>query len=144
MHAFLSHISDEALEARALKTALEKALPGLSVLVSATDIHLGQGWLDEIDHALAEAKLILTLCSPNSIRRPWINFESGSGWTRRIHVIPICHRGMRKDRLPDPCGSFRPQSLRMAIPVKNSCGSLERCLISLRQPILVRPDFSKI
>jgi hypothetical protein len=111
MQAFLSHISDEALEARALKAALEKALPGLNVFVSASDIHLGQGWLDEIDHALAEAKVILTLCSPNSIRRPWINFESGSGWTRRIHVVPICHRGMRKDRLPDPLRIFQALEL---------------------------------
>jgi hypothetical protein len=111
VQVFLSHISDEAPEARALKAALEKALPGLNVFVSATDIHLGQAWLEEIDDALAEAKVILTLCSPNSIRRPWINFESGSGWTRRIHVIPICHKGMRKDRLPDPLRIFQASEL---------------------------------
>jgi hypothetical protein len=111
MNVFLSHISDEALEARALKTALEKALPGSNIFVSASDIHLGQAWLDEIDHALVEAKVILTLCSPNSIRRPWINFESGSGWTRRIQVIPICHKAMRKDRLPDPLRIFQASEL---------------------------------
>jgi hypothetical protein len=107
MRVFLSHISDEASEARALKKALEQAIPGSEVFVSAADIHLGNEWLKEIDDALTSSKAILALCSPNSVRRPWLNFETGSGWTRRIPVIPICHKGMRKDRLPDPLRIFQ-------------------------------------
>jgi hypothetical protein len=107
MRAFLSHISDEAVEARALKKALEHALQGSEVFVSAADIHLGDAWLREIDAALTDAKVVVVLCSPSSVRRPWLNFESGSGWTRRIPVIPVCHKGMRKDRLPDPMGIFQ-------------------------------------
>jgi hypothetical protein len=106
MRAFLSHISEEALEATAIKEQIEKALPGTEVFVSAADIHLGDAWLRQIDQALGDATVVLTLCSPNSVRRPWLNFESGGGWARKLRVIPLCHKGMRKDDLPDPMGAF--------------------------------------
>jgi hypothetical protein len=111
MRVFLSHVSDEAPEARALKEGLEKALPGVHVFVSAIDIHLGDAWLKEIDQALTGAKAVLALCSPNSVRRPWLNFESGSGWSKGLPVIPLCHKGMRKDRLLDPMHIFQAVEL---------------------------------
>ncbi|MFZ2147125.1 MAG: toll/interleukin-1 receptor domain-containing protein [Sedimentisphaerales bacterium] len=111
MNAFLSHISEEASEARAIKKALEGALPGSKFFVSATDIHLGDAWLKEIDEAMKRAKAVLALCSPNSVRRPWLNFESGSGWAKRLPVIPICHKGMKKDQLPDPLHIFKAVEL---------------------------------
>lgn len=107
MQVFLSHISEESTEARGLKAELEKALPGIEVFVSAADIHYGDQWLKVIDEAMERAKIVLTLCSPGSVRRPWINFESGSGWSRRIPVIPLCHKGLTKDQLPDPLGIFQ-------------------------------------
>ena len=120
MRIFLSHISEEASEARALKKTLESALPGLEVFVSATDIHLGDAWLKEIDTAMSQAKAVLALCSPTSVRRPWLNFESGGGWAKRLPVIIVCHHGLRKDRLPDPMNIF--QSLELADP--ESCRHL--------------------
>jgi hypothetical protein len=114
MRTFLSHVSEEAIEAQALKKVLEAAIPGSEVFVSASDIHLGEAWLREIDEALAGAKVILALCSPNSVRRPWLNFESGSGWSRRLKVVPICHKGMVQDQLPDPLGIFQAVELKDA------------------------------
>jgi hypothetical protein len=49
------------------------------VFVRAADIHLGDAWLRVIDEALAGAKVVLTLCSPKSVQRPWLNFEK---WVR--------------------------------------------------------------
>lgn len=120
MRAFLSHISEEAIEAQALKKVLEAAIPGSEVFVSASDIHLGEAWLREIDEALVGAKVVLALCSPNSVRRPWLNFESGSGWSRRLPVVPVCHKGVDKDQLPDPLGIFQAIELKDA----RSCRSL--------------------
>jgi len=40
--------------------------------------------------------------SPKSIIRPWVNFEAGAGWIRKIPVIPLCHSGMEPDKLPLP------------------------------------------
>jgi hypothetical protein len=121
---FLSHISDEASEARALKQVLERGLPGSHVFVSAADIHFGKQWLKEIEQALTGARAILTLCSPNSIRRPWLNFESGSGWARSIPVLTLCHKGLRENRVPDPLGIFQGLDLTDA----DSCRQLVKRL----------------
>lgn len=114
MHVFFSHISEEAREAEALKRCLEDALPSVSIFASSVDIHLGEAWLKQIDSALSDAKAILTLCSSNSIRRPWVNFESGSGWSRGLPIIPICHKGLGKDELPDPLHIFQAVELNSA------------------------------
>src|SRR5215475_10185629 len=102
MHVFVSHISEEAQEAKALKEGLEAALPGIEVFVSSADLILGDTWLIEILKYLDTAKVMLTLCSPGSVRRPWINFESGIGYARKARVIPICYKGLSTDELPDP------------------------------------------
>ena len=127
MDVFLSHISEEALEARAIKEGLEKAFPGADVFVSAVDIHLGEAWLRQIDDALSDARVVMSLCSPNSVRRSWLNFESGSGWSRRLPVIPICHKGMRKERLPDPMRIFQAIELTST----DSCMQLVRRLANV-------------
>lgn len=49
---------------------------------------------------------MLILCSPTSIRRPWINFEAGAAWMRKIPLIPMCHAGLTPSDLPAPL-SFR-------------------------------------
>lgn len=106
MKIFLSHISEESSVAKAIKGSLESALPSVEVFVSAADIHSGDQWLKVIDEAMEGANMILCLCSPGSVRRSWVNFESGSGWARRLPVIPICHNGLIENQLPDPLGIF--------------------------------------
>ncbi len=55
-----------------------------------------------IDDALKTCNLLLIICSPSSLTRPWINFEAGCGWVKGIKMIPICHSGQKKDQLPFP------------------------------------------
>ena len=111
MKIFLSHITEESSVAKSLKVSLESALPGIEVFVGAADIHYGDQWLKVIDEAMERANIILCLCSPGSVRRPWVNFEGGSGWARRLPVIPICYNGLSKDQLPDPLGMFQAVEL---------------------------------
>jgi len=126
MNIFLSHISEESSEAKGIKAALEIALPGIEVFVSAADIHYGDQWLKVIDEAMERATVILSLCSPGSIRRSWVNFESGSGWARRMPVIPLCYKGLTKEQLPDPLGIFQAIELTDA----NACLKLAERLAS--------------
>ncbi|QQG29310.1 hypothetical protein JFY74_04380 [Pectobacterium carotovorum] len=55
-----------------------------------------------IDAALNQSAIQISLCSPKSIKRPWINFEAGASWIRKIPVVPVCHSGLRKHELPIP------------------------------------------
>ncbi len=65
-------------------------------------ISVGSKWLDDVSAALKAAKVELILCSSESVKRPWINFEAGAGWVRGIPVVPVCHTGMRPVDLPIP------------------------------------------
>src|SRR5205809_126270 len=107
--AFISHITEEARTAAKLKAALARDfLQMLDVFVSSDgeSISAGDDWLESIDKALEQSALMLILCSPSSIRRPWINFEAGAAWMRKIPLIPLCHAGLTPRDLPAPL-SFR-------------------------------------
>lgn len=102
---FISHITEERELAKILKDEINKVFLGLPEIFVSSDresISIGTKWLDEIDHALQGAQIMLLLCSENSIRRPWINFEAGAGWIKNIPVVPICHTNLKPINLPIP------------------------------------------
>ena len=102
---FVSHISEEREVAERLKGALARDfLRLLDVFVSSDteSIAAGEDWLKSIDKALRECSIVVILCSPESIRRPWINFEAGAAWMREIPLIPVCHVGLLPRDLPMP------------------------------------------
>lgn len=107
---FISHIKEEAIIALALKKWIEDSfVDKVQVFVSSdkVDIPSGSKWLDKIDGALERANLLLILCSEKSLTRPWINFEAGCGWIKRVPIVPVCHSGIEKGRLPSPVSMFQ-------------------------------------
>lgn len=48
----------------------------------------------------------MVLCSPESVRRPWINFETGAACLKGIPVIPIVHSGLSARQLGPPLSEF--------------------------------------
>lgn len=114
MRVFISHIKEEAPLATVLKEWIESSFIGqCDVFVSSDkeDIPAGSKWLEAIDRALEEAVALIVLCSPASLSRPWINFETGCGWIKRVPVIPICHSGQKKGALPPPVSMFQALEL---------------------------------
>jgi len=102
---FISHISAETEIARRLKQRLDGDFLGMLEIFVSSDretIRAGQKWLDEVDRALRAADAELILCSRESVGRPWVNFEAGAAWLRRIPVIPVCHSGLALTELPVP------------------------------------------
>lgn len=111
---FISHINEEAPLASTLKEWLESTFPGMcKVFVSSdpSDLPVGTKWLDCIDCALRDAEVLLVLCSPASLPRPWINFEAGCAWMKKISIIPICHTGITVNILPLPLSEFHALNL---------------------------------
>lgn len=107
MKIFISHIWEEARLARIIKDQLNCAVFKAEAFVSDVDIDPGEAWLEAISDALTGTKVMVVLCSPQSIKRSWVNFESGAGWKRNIPVIPVCHGGLRKEELPYPLCIFQ-------------------------------------
>jgi hypothetical protein len=123
---FISHITEESDVAASLKNLIEKSfLEMADVFVSsdANSIKMGQKWLDEITQSLSTCAVEIILTSPSSIKRPWINFEAGAGWVRKIPVIPLCHMGLPPSKLPLPLNLLQAatadevSSLKLVFPV---------------------------
>jgi TIR domain len=114
MKVFISHITEEAPIAQALKDFIEARLLGQVLAFASTDVHdltPGDPWLQKIAKALSDSQVFLVICSPASLTRPWINFEAGGAWFKGIPVIPICHSGQRKDQLPFPFSALQALQL---------------------------------
>ncbi len=114
MKIFISHINEEALLAAQLKKWIEETFAGqCDVFVSShpKDLPAGTKWLEEIGKALESANVLIVLCSLASIGRPWINFEAGCCWNRKIPIIPVCHSGQRRNSLPPPLSSLQSLDL---------------------------------
>jgi replicative DNA helicase len=107
---FVSHISEEKEIALALKKLIESTfLAMIEVFVSTgpTGVPPGKKWLDEVTNGLKACAVEIILASPESVKRPWINFEAGCGWIRDIPVIPLCHSGTSPSELPPPLGALQ-------------------------------------
>jgi len=107
---FISHITEEKEIAKSVKEFLERRfLKTINVFASSHEesLKLGDDWMSTIKKSMKDCKLIIVLCSPLSITRPWINFEAGAGWVRDIPVIPLCHSGLTPGKLPVPINSLQ-------------------------------------
>jgi hypothetical protein len=107
----ISHVDEDVVVAQALKRWIESAFPQQCAVVLSSDtreIPLGGRWHEEVDRALGATRVRLVLCSPASLRRPWIGFEAGSAWMKRVPLLPICHSGQRAGKLPPPFSTFPP------------------------------------
>jgi hypothetical protein len=103
MQIFLSHVSKESELAKVLKKLLESTFRAqITVFISCDpeNIPIGTEWLQKIRYALNRADLLLILCSPNSINSPWINFEAGCCWIKKVPIIPLCHSRLSVNNLP--------------------------------------------
>lgn len=110
MNVFISHISEESALASMLKDWIESTFPTRCIVFVSSDsssLAPGTRWLEQMDSALRSAEVMIVLCSTASIRRPWVNFETGCAWSRGIPVIPICHSGVSADSLPRPLAEFQ-------------------------------------
>ena len=88
---FISHTSQEVDLAEALKRQIQEDFADFEVFISSDDSSIGsnQEWMNQIKAALLEVKLMVVLCSVDSLKRPWISFEAGAAWIKQIDMMPI-------------------------------------------------------
>jgi hypothetical protein len=73
-------------------------------------IFAGDDWMQRIMEELKDCKVLVSMLSPQSISRQWINFEAGAAWMR-AKVIPVCFGGLKVDNLPKPYSSLQAVDL---------------------------------
>jgi hypothetical protein len=109
MNIFLSHVSTEGVLALVLKHWIQIVFNNRIKVFVSSDLHnitAGDIWLGNLRAAFMDARVLIVLCSPYSVTRPWVNFETGGAWFKNIPVIPLCHSGQRLDNLPSPLFFF--------------------------------------
>lgn len=102
---FISHITEDSAVAARLKLRMtEDFLGQLTVFLSSDteSIAAGEEWLSSVSEALRNSSILIVLCTPASITRPWVNFEAGAAWMREIPVVPACFGGLRPRDLAMP------------------------------------------
>jgi hypothetical protein len=112
---FLSHINEERGLAMLVKDLIATCFEGqVDVFVSSDPDSLPRGsrWLTVISQTLEQCCFELVLCSPTSVKRPWVNFELGAGWVREsIPIVPLCHSGLSVTTLPSPLNQLHAADL---------------------------------
>lgn len=110
MKIYISHIQEEFQMALVLKKWIETAFADHCEVMVSTDpesIPTVALYLESNDQASLEVKALIILCSPNSIQKPWIPFEAGCAWMKKIFIIPICFSGLSLSELPQPLAAFQ-------------------------------------
>ena len=140
---FISHVGEESKVANLLKETIEKHFIGMvNVFVSSNPdgLELGADWFSVIKSQLSKAELVLVICSPLSLNRPWINFEAGCGSIRNIPVIPLCHSGLVPGDLPFPMKAHQGAELNSNENLQNLFGRIAKAIGS-RVPNSSNYDF---
>jgi hypothetical protein len=109
LKVFLSHLTIEKQLAEVIQLAITRDFIGLvSFFVSSdiTSIPAGQKWLDRVVQNMKDSDLHFVLCSPEAVKRPWINLETGAACMSDVEIIPICHSGLIPAQLPVPLSQF--------------------------------------
>lgn len=140
---FISHITEEKAIATSFKDFLENQFLGtIDVFASSHEesIKLGDDWMGRIKLSIQHCKLILVICSPISIKRPWIFFEAGSGWGKDIPVIPLCHSGITPEKLPVPLNSFQGGLINKPEDIKKVFKRIAE-ILNIKEPNSAIDDF---
>lgn len=110
---FISHIHEESQVAEYISQWLKSAFLGqLDLFVSSMDLVPGN-WLTQIQNSLKRSAFVFPLLSKESMKRPWINFESGSAFmSENTEIIPLCHMDLSPSGLIVPYSYFQAYDLR--------------------------------
>ena len=68
--------------------------------------------MDRIRSELQDAKVVILILSPRSVKRPWVNFEAGGAWIKGAKIIPACFGRLTKGNLPKPYSNFQAIDLK--------------------------------
>ena len=113
MHIFISHAKANSNIARSLAEALEAAREDVTTFIASRpgDIRADEDWLKGIERALQEADAYIIILTPESVMRPWVNFESGAAWFFRRQLIFVCIQALSTDDIPLPVASRQVYTL---------------------------------
>ncbi len=107
---FLSHATTDRWLAKTLCEKIEAA--GAETFRDDRDIGSGDDISETIRSRLVRSDELVILLTPDSVHRPWVQFEAGAFWGRRSGariVAVLCH--VESDAIPDMIKSKKAVSI---------------------------------
>jgi len=107
---FMSFIHEEELVAKHVHDFIHQILgQTIDTFISSDKnaIYAGEDWMERIFKELGTTKVLVSMLSPDSVTRPWINFEAGAATALKAKVIPVCIGGLTINQLPKPYSSLQ-------------------------------------
>jgi hypothetical protein len=111
---FISHMHQDAEVAMLIEQTVTNVLLGAIDVFNTSgraSLNPGDPWRDRIVDRLQNCVAALVVATPESVRSPWVNFESGGAWVSGKAVIPCCVKGMKKSSLPAPLSDLQALDL---------------------------------
>jgi len=108
---FISFVDEDRDVATAVKGLIETRLRLRGEVFLSTELVAGDDWLGEIRGAIESSELLVVMLSSRSIKRPWVNFETGAAWILKKPMIPVCFGALAKSVLPHPYSNFQAVQL---------------------------------
>ncbi len=115
---FISHAAEDAVLAETVKTQIDNVFEKkVDVFVSSIPgtISPGSDWLDKIIGNLTKNNAFIVLVTPYSEKRPFVWFEIGFSWLRRLNknceIYAICAPPIDTGNLPEPLCRLQATSL---------------------------------
>jgi len=107
MKIFISHAVANKNIARSLAEALEATKEKVTTFLASRpgDIRADEDWLDGIKRALQEADAYIIILTPESVLRPWINFEAGAALFFKRRLVFVRIQTLSTDDIPLPMNS---------------------------------------
>ena len=109
----ISHSNEDSELANQLQAIIKRAsLNQINVWHSSDragtgGLRPGDRWLSRIRERLADSNAVVALLTPNSLKRPWIYFESGFGAANAdLEVIPVAV-GIDVEDIPFPLAMYQ-------------------------------------
>jgi hypothetical protein len=153
---FISFIHEEEEVAQAVQTFVGKVLEGKADVFLSSDtwqIYAGEVWLERIVYELKQAKVIILMLSPDSVGRPWVNFEAGGAFFTDKRMIAVCFNGLSKGSMPKPYSNFQAVDLESEEDqyylVRSVCHHVNKLMISPLPPapehmLNLAPEWEKL
>ena len=115
---FISHAAEDAVLAEIVKTQIDNVFEKkVNVFVSSIPgtISPGSDWLDKIIGNLTKNNAFIVLVTPDSEKRPFVWFEIGFSWLRRLNknceIYAICAPPIVPGNLSEPLCRLQATSL---------------------------------
>jgi len=112
---FVSHINENRNIAFKFKDFIREYfsenLVDVFIAGDPDNIAFSDDWFEKIKDGIKDCNLMVILCTPESVKRPWINFEAGAATLLEKNVGPICFSGQKVGQLPSPLNYIRSQAI---------------------------------